>query len=55
MVRQILQPDKRNQIHCRKMLEQYFERLEAETDKGKVKIDVSRDVALLSRRGKAAA
>ena len=55
MVRQILQPDKRSQAHCRKLLEQYFERLETETGERKADVDGSRELTVLSRRGKAAA
>lgn len=55
MVRQILEPDKKNQTRCRKLLEQYFVRLEADTASGKPNIDVPREVSMLSRRGKAAA
>jgi len=54
MVRQILQPDKKSQAHCRRFLERYFARLEAGSDAGKPK-NGAEQIAMLPRRGKAAA
>jgi TetR/AcrR family transcriptional repressor of bet genes len=55
MVRQILQPDKKSQANCRKLLEQHFARLEMDTAARTPKVEGAREVAMLSRRGKAAA
>jgi len=55
MVRQILQPDRPSQSRCRKLLEQYFERLQSAPIPQRKAVVEKKGPAAALRRGRAAA
>lgn len=55
MVQQILQPDKKSQTHCRKLLEHHFALLETDAGSRQLTDHSARKTATVSRRRKAAA